>query len=172
MVNRLLLPIFIFVFCVVVQVFVFNQLYVLRIVTPFFYLYFLLKLPFGLAHNYMLFFAFFLGLVIDAFGNTQGMHAAACTVAGFVRPYIISGLHERSLPDESIPSYRNLGHAGFIKYVLIFVSVHHVTLAIVESFTFPDLVFFCLRIFINTVVTVFLLCIVELFGFGKDTDLS
>jgi rod shape-determining protein MreD len=172
MVNRLLLPVFIFVFCVAMQVFVFSQLYVLRIATPFFYLYFLLKLPFGVARSYILLLGFFLGLVIDAFGNTQGMHAMACTVAGFVRPYIISGLHEKSLPDDSIPSYRSLKHTGFITYVLLFVGVHHITLALVESFVFPHFGFFCLRIFINTIVTASLLCIVELFGFRKDTDPS
>jgi rod shape-determining protein MreD len=169
MVNRLVLPL-IFIFCIAVQVLVFNQLYVLRIVTPFFYLYFLLKLPLGRSPNYFLFLAFLLGLVVDAFGNTPGMHAAACTVAGFSRPYILSGLHERKLPDGVMPSYRSLGHGGFVKYVFFFVGVHHATLAMAESFVFFDFWFFCLRIFANTLLTTFVLCVVELFGFRKDND--
>ncbi|MDR3137928.1 MAG: rod shape-determining protein MreD [Tannerellaceae bacterium] len=170
MVNRVSSSVFVFVFCVALQAFIFSQVYILRVITPFFYLYFLLKLPFGLARSYVLLLGFLIGWVIDLFGNTSGMHAAACTVAGFVRPYIISGLFEKNLPDESIPSYQNFGYKRFILYVLFFVSVHHVTLAIVESVAFPSLGFFCLRIFINTIVTASVLCVAELFSLKKKID--
>ncbi|MDR2791243.1 MAG: rod shape-determining protein MreD [Tannerellaceae bacterium] len=169
MVNSLLLPIFIFILCIAAQELVFNQLYILRLVTPFFYLYFLLKLPSGLAHNYILLLSFFLGLIVDAFGNTPGMHAAACTVAGFTRPYIISLFHEKGLPEGTIPSYRSLGHAGFVQYVFSLVAIHHTTLAIVESFAFFDIYFLFLRIVANTLLTATLLCIIELFGFNKES---
>jgi rod shape-determining protein MreD len=168
MVNRLLFPVFIFILCIATQELVFNQLYVLRMVTPFLYLYFLLKLPSGQGRNYLILLSFFLGLIIDAFGNTPGMHAAACSVAGFVRPYVITSLHEKGLSDGTIPSYRSMGHAGFIKYVFFLVAVHHATLAIVESIAFFDIYFLFLRIFANTVLTATLLCIIELFGLNKD----
>ena len=55
-----------------------------------------------------LFFSFLIGLVIDIFSNTPGMHAFACTLAGFIRHPLIQLLMGKDLPEGINPSYQNV----------------------------------------------------------------
>ncbi len=71
---------------VVMQVLILNKIHVLGFITPFLYIYFLLKLPTGTSRNLLLLLGFTLGIVIDMFSNTPGMNAAACVFLAFVRP--------------------------------------------------------------------------------------
>ena len=46
-------------------------------------------MPVGTSRDLVVLFSFLIGLVIDMFSNTPGMHAAACTLAGFIREPLI-----------------------------------------------------------------------------------
>lgn len=85
MINNLLRGFIYFVVFVLIQVLVLNNIHFLRIATPFLYLYFIIKMPVGSSRTQVVFFSFIAGVVIDTFSNTPGMHAAACTLAGFCR---------------------------------------------------------------------------------------
>ena len=74
-----------FVVLVLIQALILNNIHFLRIATPFLYLYFIIKMPVGTSRDLVVLFSFLIGLVIDMFSNTPGMHAAACTLAGFIR---------------------------------------------------------------------------------------
>jgi rod shape-determining protein MreD len=89
MINNLLRGFIYFVVFVLIQVLVLNNIHFLRIATPFLYLYFIIKMPVGSSRTQVVFFSFIAGVVIDTFSNTPGMHAAACTLAGFCREPLI-----------------------------------------------------------------------------------
>ena len=89
MISNILRGLVYFVVFVLLQILVLNHIHFLRIATPFLYLYFIVKLPVGLAPTKVIFLSFLTGLVIDMFGNTTGMHAAACTLVGFLRASLI-----------------------------------------------------------------------------------
>ena len=88
MINNLLRGFIYFVVFVLIQVLILNNIHFLRIATPFLYLYFIIKMPVGSSRTQVVFFSFIAGVVIDTFSNTPGMHAAACTLAGFCREQI------------------------------------------------------------------------------------
>jgi len=77
--NRLPIYIFRFIILVLLQIFIFSQIQFSNLINPYFYVLFVLLLPFDMPRSAMLLMAFFLGLTIDLFSNTLGMHAAACT---------------------------------------------------------------------------------------------
>ena len=77
MISNILRGLVYFVVFVLLKILVLNHIHFLRIATPFLYLYFIVKLPVGLAPTKVIFLSFLTGLVIDMFGNTPGMHAAA-----------------------------------------------------------------------------------------------
>lgn len=89
MINSILRGFIYFVVLVLAQVLILNNIHFLRVATPFLYLYFILKLPVGISRTNVVFFSFLIGLVIDIFSNTPGMHAFACTLAGFIRHPLI-----------------------------------------------------------------------------------
>ena len=146
MINNILRGLIYFVVLVLVQVLVLNNIHFLRIATPFLYLYFILKLPVGISSIYTVFFSFLMGLIIDTFSNTPGMHAAACTFVGFIRLWLIQLFMGKELPEDMIPSYKTFGYVGFLRYALIFVVIHHIALFAVESLTFFDPLFLVVRI--------------------------
>ena len=123
-----------FIVLALLQVLVLNNIHYLRLATPFVYLYCLLKMPVGVSRSRMLFISFFIGLAIDIFSNTQGMHASACILAGFLREPLIRLLQGEDLPVGVYPSFYTFGHKGFFLYVLLFR--YHTSLRVVPNRSF------------------------------------
>lgn len=164
MVNDFVRNLIYFVLFVLVQVLFLNHIHFLRLATPFLYIYFLLKLPNGVSRSRMLFLAFFTGLTIDAFTNTPGMHAAACTLMGFIREPLIQFLTGKDLPEGVYPSFRSFGYGGFFRYTLTLVAIHHLVLFGIESLSLFDPLFLLLRIVGSVGMTTLLVCAVEAFN--------
>lgn len=141
MINNILRSIIYFVVFVLLQVLFLNNIHYLRIATPFLYLYCIIKMPIGVSRTGVLIFSFATGLIIDMFSNTPGMHAGACALVGLLREPIIHFLQGEDIADGLYPSYKSFGYAGFIRYVALFVLIHHVTLFLIEALTLFDPVF-------------------------------
>lgn len=159
-----------FVLLVLVQVLILNNISFLRLATPFLYLYFIIKLPVGYSPSKVIFLSFLIGIVIDAFSNTPGMHAAACTFAGFARQLIIKVYKGSDLPDSIFPSYKTFGYGAFFKCVITLVLIHHLTLFLLESLTIFDPLFLLIRILASTAMSTLLICIVEAFNIDAQKN--
>ena len=153
MINNLLRGFIYFVVFVLIQVLVLNNIHFLRIATPFLYLYFIIKMPVGSSRTQVVFFSFI-----------AGMHAAACTLAGFCREPLIRVFMGKDLPEGIYPSYKTFGFGGFFRYVLSFVLIQHTTLFVIESLTLFDPLFLVVRILSSVVMTTLLICTVEAFN--------
>lgn len=164
MINNLLRGLFYFVVFALIQILILNNIHFLRIATPFLYLYFIIKMPVGASRSHVVFFSFLIGLVIDIFSNTPGMHAATCTLAGFARDPLIRLFMGEDLPEGIYPSYQTFGFGGFLRYVLSFVIIQHVALFLIESLTFFDPLFLVIRIIASVIMTTLLICTVEAFN--------
>lgn len=164
MINNLIRGLLYFVVLVLIQVLILNNIHFLRIATPFLYLYFIVKMPIGSPRDLVVLFSFLIGLVIDVFSNTPGMHAAACTLTGFIREPLIRFYMGKDLPDGIYPSYKTFGYGGFFRYVLSLVVIHHVTLFLIESLTLFDPLFLALRIGASVITTTLLICTIEAFN--------
>lgn len=164
MINSVIRGVIYFIVFVLIQVLILNNVYYLRIATPFLYLYFLLKLPVGVSKSTILILSFLTGLTIDVFSNTPGMHAAACTFVGFYRAAMIRFLIGKDLVEGVFPSYAVFGVPGFLRYTFLFVFLHQVVLFLVESLTLFDPLFLAIRILSSTLLSVILIAIVEAFN--------
>ncbi|MCD7977408.1 MAG: rod shape-determining protein MreD [Tannerellaceae bacterium] len=164
MINNIVRGLIYFIILVLVQVLILNNIHFFRIAIPFLYLYFILKLPVGTSRSLVVFLSFLIGLVIDIFSNTPGMHAAACTLTGFLRNGIIQLFMGKDLVGGIFPSYKTFGLGGFFKYTLTCVLLHHTTLFMIESLTFFDPLFLALRILASVLLTTLLICTIEAFN--------
>ena len=79
-----------FISLVLVQVLVLNYIQFSGYINPYIYVLFVLLLPVSTPRYAVVMLGFFIGLVIDIFSNTAGMHASATTFMAFVRPYVIN----------------------------------------------------------------------------------
>ena len=145
------------------QVLILDNIHLFRIATPFLYLYVIIKTPVNVSRSTMIVISFLLGITIDMFSNTLGMHAAACSLAGMIRDPLMFTFSEKELTENAIPSYRTLGVRAFMKYVISLVALHHVALFLIESISLFDPVFLFFRIFATVILTVLFIFIVEAF---------
>ena len=162
--------IYIIVF-VLLQVLVMNNIHLFGIITPFIYLFVILKFPVNMTRSTVIIISFLLGLTVDIFSNTFGMHAAACTFIGFIRmPLLERFVDMREMPEGSVPSYKSFGYAKFIRYTFILVAVHHILLFVIEAFSFfqPQMLF--VRMLSSIVFTSLLIFIIEAFNLKKTRN--
>ena len=146
-----------FIILVLVQVLALNNIQFLGFINPYIYILFILSLPAKLPRWVTLLLAFVLGLTIDAFSNTMGMHAFATVLAAFSRNGIIklfTSIEEGSNP---VPSFYTFGVGAYIKYVVFMVLLHHTTLFLLEAFSFANIWLIIFKIILSSFVTILLI---------------
>ncbi len=151
-----------FIVLIVLQLIIFNNIEFSGYVNPYVYVMFILILPFSIPSWFLLLLAFFTGLVIDLFSGTLGVHAFATVMAGFVRPLILTLniTSEVNDPDMSPSLYRN-GLRWFLFYTVTVVFVHHLSLFLVEIFTFSNFLHTMVRVLLSTAVTTFFIMLFD-----------
>jgi len=153
---------------VLLQVLVMNNIHLFGIVTPIIYLYVILILPVDLSRSSVILVSFLLGLIIDVFSNTFGMHAAACSFIGFIRsPLLERFVDMRELQEGSVPSYKAFGYIKFMRYTLIIVAIHHVSLFIIEAFSFFQPGTMIVRMLSSILLSTLLILVIEAFNISK-----
>lgn len=157
-----------FVLLIFIQVAILNNIQLSGFLNPYLYILFILLLPFETPNWLLLVLSFILGLSIDVFSNTIGMHASACVFMAFLRPYILNYL---SVRDEyeigTTPEIHHYGFAWFLKYTMLLVLAHHGFLFFVEMFSFTNFSETIVRIIFSSFFTVILIIISQFLVFKK-----
>jgi hypothetical protein len=162
--NRLPRYIAFFILVVLLQVLIFNHIQFSNLINPYFYVLFVLILPFDTPKSFLLISSFLLGLSIDLLSNTPGMHAAATTLMAFCRPRVLKWISPRDdYESGTLPTLYYYGLNWFLKYTLILVLIHHFTLFYIEMFRWSDFFFTFLRVIASTVFSSFLIIISQYF---------
>ena len=159
--NKTLLNIIRFVLLVIAQVLVINHIRLGGYVHPYIYLIFVMLMPINMPGWQLLLSGFGIGLTIDLFMGTLGMHAGATTLMAFCRPAIIR-LVSGNQKFENIrePSIQQLGVPWFLRYTLCMVTVHNFTLFMLEGFSFHLVGQALLRILLSVPVSIFLILLI------------
>lgn len=156
-----------FVVYVLLQEVLFRNLSLYQSAFCFIYVAFILVLPMDTPRIFSLFVGFFLGLTIDVFENTLGIHAAATTLVAFIRPQVFylyntqTSLSSTTESDNEV-SINTLGTRQFVFYAFTIILIHHTAFFLIESFK-ADLFFRqAYRILFSTLYT---LAVVVIFQF-------
>jgi rod shape-determining protein MreD len=157
-----------FIVLVFIQVVILNNIQINGFINPYLYVLFILLLPFETPNWLLLTLSFLLGLSIDIFSNTLGMHASACVFMAYLRPYILNYLSLREGYEQGTsPGISKYGFAWFFKYCMILVVAHHSFLFFIEVFSFSNLSETLIRIFLSSLFTLSLLIISQFLLFKK-----
>lgn len=166
--NKTVLQIVRFVALVLLQVLVINHIRLGGYVHPYVYLIFIMLLPFNTPQWQLLLLGFMLGLTIDLFTGTLGLHAGATTLMAFCRPSIIKLVSgNQKFENVQEPNLGQLGGAWFFRYAICMVLVHHLSLFVLESFSFRLMGQVLLRLLLSAPVSIFLIMMV-LFIFKSE----
>lgn len=149
--------IFRFIILVLLQVLVLNNVQFLGYINPFIYILFILSLPVLTPRWFALLLAFALGLTIDVFSNTIGMHAFAAVLIAFLRNGIIKLFTALEEGNNPTPSFYTFGVGAYIKYVVLMVFLHHGTLFFLEAFSFAQFWIISAKILLSSLITIMLI---------------
>lgn len=144
------------------QILIFNNIQISGFVNPYIYVLFILSLPFGTTTAVAMVLGFIVGLVIDIFCNTIGMHAAACVAMAYARGHVLRLMAQREeYKFDNLPTARSYGKRWYLIYSLSLVAVHHIVLFFAEQF---DTLFFgptLLRLLLSIVATMILVYLIQ-----------
>ena len=149
-----------FIGLVLLQVLLLNNIEIAGVINSFLYVYLIIALPIHTNRISLIFTGFFLGLVIDAFSNTWGIHAMATTLIAFLRPYIFSIVSTQEELDKVMPRFRTMG-VNYVKYVVLMVFIHHLALFSFEAFSFQYFGVVVLKTLVSLVITILLIFTLE-----------
>lgn len=154
-----------FVIFVLIQSLVLNNIQLWGTANPYLYILFILWLPIETNKALVIGIAFLLGLSIDLFTDTVGMHASASVFLAFVRPYVLNALAPRDGYEINIPpTSSGLGWFWFLRYAAIGVFLHHFFLFFVEVFRFSEFFDTMGRILMSTAFSLVLIALAQIFN--------
>lgn len=125
-------------------------------------------LPFETPKVLSLIIAFLLGIAIDMFYDTMGMHAAASVFMAFARPGVLKIFSPRDgYENETKPTIKYLGISWFLSYSSTLIVLHHLVLFYTEIFNFSEFFSTLLRVIISSIFTLLLVVISQYFFYHK-----
>ena len=169
MINPVPRNIFRMFILILFQVLVLNNIQVSGFINPYMYVLFILLLPFETPRWLLLISGFAIGISIDLFANTPGMHTSATVFMAFLRPYVLKLLvpHDE-YESGTYPRLYYFGFTWFLKYSLVLVFLHHTFLFYVEVFRITFFFHTMLRVMLSTLFSVFLIILSQFFIYRKQ----
>ncbi|WP_347839895.1 rod shape-determining protein MreD [uncultured Draconibacterium sp.] len=154
-----------FVVLVLTQVLFLNQVQISGFVNPYIYILFIMLLPVNAPRYVLLFGGFLLGICIDIFSNTLGIHAFATVFIAFLRPLVIGAITNREEDMLDYPGLQQNGLAWFFYYTAIMVVLHHTALFFIEVFTLANVFGTLYRIVLSSLFSIFVIVLSQFIVF-------
>ncbi|OCX52474.1 rod shape-determining protein MreD [Mucilaginibacter sp. PPCGB 2223] len=150
------------------QVFLFKNITLYDLSIPYPYILIILLLPFETPNIVLFPVAFITGLTIDAFYDTPGLHAAACTLLAFVRiSFINITVQKDGFDNDPEPTLSIMGFRWYFTYILVLTLIHHFFLFNLEVFRISELQYTFVRFLLSSLFTVFLMLLSGLLFYRK-----
>jgi len=157
-----------FIVLVLIQVLILNNIEFSGYINPFLYVLFILLLPFETPAWLLLVSGFVLGLTVDLFMNTPGLHAAATVLMAFVRPFVLRIFAPRDgYEPGTYPRIFYYGVSWFFKYSALLILIHHFFLFYLEVFRFTDFFSTFFRVILSSVFSIILVVLSQFVMFRK-----
>lgn len=151
-----------FVFIILLQGLVFNQIQFSSLVYPMVYIVAIIMLPVETSLLISMTLSLVLGIGVDMFSDTFGLHTSSSLLIAYVRPMVLKLLRPRDGYDSVLLlSIHDMGKTWFLTYAAILVAIHHLWFFIFELLRF-DLTFtIILKTIFSTCITLFIIILLQ-----------
>jgi len=154
-----------FIILVLVQVLVLNNINFLGYINPYIYILFIILYPIKNNRLLFIFLGFLLGLAVDLFLDSGGVHAAACVTIAYVRPVILKFAFGMTYEHQTVKfSVTEFGQR--ITYFSIITLIHHLILFSLEIFNISKIILILKKSFFSSIFTI-LLCLLITILFSR-----
>lgn len=161
-----------FVALILLQVGLFKNMGYYNLAVPFPYILFILLLPLGTSNFFLFLLSFCTGLTIDAFYDTLGVHTAACVVLAWLKIIFENITLEVDVKQSlDTPSWGELGSKWFLSYIFFGTLIHHITLFMVEMFSFSNFHLTALSILLSSIFTFLIIMLINILFYKRKSRL-
>lgn len=156
-----------FLLLVLFQVLIFNHINFLSYINPYPYILFILLYPINNNRQFFLLFSFLLGLSIDLFSDSGGIHAAACVTMAYSRPLFLKFAFGTSYEHQTVKiSSSEFGQR--LTYFSLLIVLHHLVLFSLEVFNTSYILLIIKKTLFSSTFTL-LLCLIFTVLFTKNS---
>lgn len=153
-----------FVVLVFLQVLLLNNINLAGYLNPYLYIFFILMFPLDGNKGLLIFLSFLLGLCIDIFEDSGGVHAAACAFIAYIRPVVLKYSFGVSYEYNSV-KIKKADTMERLTYIASLVFAHHFVMFSLEIFSFKHiLLLFKSTLFSGIFTIIVVVCTMVLFS--------
>jgi len=167
MIRWLIKYVVIFVVLVLIQVLFLNQMQISGYLNPYIYILFVMLLPLSAPRYIVLLSGFLIGLTVDIFSNSLGLHAAATVFIAYIRPFVIRSISDREEEINDYPGLKQNKFSWFLYYSAVMVFFHHFILFYLEIFSFTQFFSTLLRVVLSSLLSVFVIVLSQFLIFRE-----
>jgi len=146
-----------FLLCLLMQMMLFNRLWLLGVCHPYVYILCLIALPLRLPRWAEMLVGAATGLVMDTICSSPGVHMAACALIAYIRPALITSLVQE--PERVVQDISSaiIGRTEFLKVVVLLTLIHHTAVFMLDAWSLNAWWLTVLRIVSSSAATIALL---------------
>jgi rod shape-determining protein MreD len=128
-----------FIFLLFLQVFVLNNILFLDSINPYLYIVFVFLYPLKTNRIPFLFFSFLLGLLVDFFSDSGGIHAFSILYIAYIRLFFIRIYFRKVATDFAFFKLKSESFGKVFNYVVTLTVIHHLIYFTFANFSFQNL---------------------------------
>lgn len=156
-----------FIVLVTVQVLICNHINFLGYINPYIYILFIILFPVKNNRLLFVFLGFLLGLTVDMFLDTGGIHAAASVSIAYARPVLLKSSFGTIYEYQSI-KFDLVDFGSKLTYIVFVTLVHHFILFSLEIFSISKILLILQKTLFSSIFTI-LLCVLLTIIFSRKT---
>ena len=142
-----------FVLLAGLQVAILNNINFLGYINPYVYILFIMLFPIKNNRTLFIFVSFLLGLTIDIFSDSGGIHAAACVSIAYVRPVILKFSFGTVYEYQTI-KFDTVEFSSKFIYIIIMTVIHHFILFSLEIFNISKVILTLQKTLFSSIFTI------------------
>jgi len=151
-----------FLFIILLQGLVFNQIQFSGLVYSMIYVIAIIMLPFSTKLTLTIGVSLILGVGVDLFSDTFGLHTSSSLLIAYLRPSILKLLRPRDGYDKLLlPSIHDMGKSWFLTFSTFIVVIHHLWFFIFEMLRFDLILTIILKTIFSSIVTLFIIILLQ-----------
>jgi len=135
-----------FIFLLFLQVFVLNNILFLDSINPYLYIAFVFLYPLKTNRISFLFYSFLLGLLVDFFSDSGGIHAFSILCIAYIRLFFVRIYFRKITADYAFFKLKSESFGKIFNYTVTLTVIHHLIYFSFVNFSFQNLS----NVFLNT----------------------
>ncbi|MCT4631009.1 rod shape-determining protein MreD [Winogradskyella sp.] len=156
-----------FILLLLVQVIICSNINFLGYINPYIYIIFIFLFPIRENRMVLILSGFILGMLIDMFLDSGGVHAAASVLLAYARPVLLKTSFGMLYEHQSV-KFSNTELGSLITYITFGTVIHHLVMFSLEIFNISNILLILKKTLFSSIFTILLsILIIILFSRNK-----